>query len=167
MCRRWREEKEMMKTNRRVIFGEGGSWVIFEKRKFVVAMWVMVQGKEKEENGLVWIVVLLLWGSKGGIRWVHLIQGPSLTSQLPRSVITARSRDPNRSYFGVLEKQQRWGKGWQHRLCGAGREVGQGLVGLFGGFWRSSNGVELVWRVLEKQQYQRRFSFLFFKKSYM
>ena len=75
---------------------------------------------------------------------MHLIQGPSLTSQLPRSVITARSRDPNRCYFGVLEKQQRWGKGWQHRLCGAGREVGQGLVGLFGGFWRSSNGVELV-----------------------
>ena len=65
---------------------------------------------------------------------MHLIQGPSLTSQLPRSVITARSRDPNRSYFGVLEKQQRWGKGWQHRLCGAGREVGQGLVGWFGGF---------------------------------
>ena len=27
--------------------------MIFEKRKFVVAMWVMVQGKEKEESDLV------------------------------------------------------------------------------------------------------------------
>ena len=47
--------------------------MFFERRRFVVAMGVIVQEKEKVENGLVFMVVLLPWAFKGGIGWVHLI----------------------------------------------------------------------------------------------
>ena len=98
--------------------------MIFERRRFVVTMGVIVQEKEKVENGLVFMVVLLPWAFKGGIGWVHLIRGATLTLRPPRSITSTRSGNPNWSYFGVLEKQQRWGKGWQQRWCGAGGRVG-------------------------------------------
>ena len=79
---------------------------------------VTAQEKEKEVNGLVLIVVLLSWGFKEGIRWVHLIQGTTSTSLPPRSVTIVGLGDPNRSYFGVLDKQRRCGAGGVSRGLG-------------------------------------------------
>ena len=90
-------------------------WMLWKLGRFVVA----TEEKEKEENGLVLIFVLLSWDFKEGIRWVHLIQDTTSTLLSPRSV-TVGLGDPNRSYFGVLDKQRR---------CGAGG-VSQELVGV-------------------------------------
>ena len=74
---------------------------IFLREGDLLSPWgVTVQEKEKEENGLMLIVVLLPWSFKGGIRWVHL-----MTSWVPRFVTIVGFGDPNWSYFMVVEKQ--------------------------------------------------------------